>query len=182
MTCPACGIAVVPGYARCPKCHAELGGPRAAVSNPGGTAIDRRPLPIVPIVVAVAVAAAVIAFVATRRSGSGEATPPPAELEPAIDQHATITQPVTPAAPGSASQRRPDPDAIAGQVDRALKRAHLWSTVGAAGSRLDIRSTSCNDPGLARIVDGARGALREAGLVRLRCAEQNGKIVFERDL
>ena len=40
-TCPACGVAVVPGYVKCPKCGTVLPRTRASVtSSPSGTVLQ----------------------------------------------------------------------------------------------------------------------------------------------
>src|SRR5207249_7837324 len=47
--CPGCGVAVVPGYVRCPRCHAALpiAAPRrnASTIDPGGTSVARSEMP-----------------------------------------------------------------------------------------------------------------------------------------
>jgi hypothetical protein len=96
------------------------------------------------------------------------ASAPPASAPP------TFAATATPSAPSAA--------AIASGLDRTLKRARLWSTVGVVGDRLDVRSSSCADPGLAQIVNDARAQLVAAGVRSMRCAEVNGRIVFERGL
>ena len=62
--CPACGIAVVPGYVRCPRCHAGLpvgaGRVKRTPADPGGTAVARRGFPISAVVAAQASGAQVI--------------------------------------------------------------------------------------------------------------------------
>jgi len=53
--CPKCGVAVVPGYVRCPKCHFVLPPVRRARSSisPGGTAVQERRVPVAAIVLGV---------------------------------------------------------------------------------------------------------------------------------
>src|SRR5215831_14339330 len=95
--CPACGIAVVPGYVRCPRCHAGL--PLGAVhtkrttADPGGTAVARRGFPISAVVVAVGVAAAIIVF-GTRR-GTRSTAPEPAALPAPVEAIAASAAPQT---------------------------------------------------------------------------------------
>jgi hypothetical protein len=76
----------------------------------------------------------------------------------------------------------PDPVATAGTLERTLKRQRLWSSVQVSGDRVDVRTASCGDPAMAPTLEAARAALRDAGLTRLRCLEQSGAVVFERDL
>src|ERR1700729_4185268 len=83
--CPACGVAVVPGYVRCPKCHRPL--PRFArntASPVGGTTIKTKqgsPL----LAIAVIVGGGFIAFFALRGNRHHEASAAPAPVS-AADQ------------------------------------------------------------------------------------------------
>jgi hypothetical protein len=67
-------------------------------------------------------------------------------------------------------------------LDRALKKERLWGTLELRGDRIDVRSASCGDPGMKPLIDANAAALRDGGLTRLRCLEQSGAVVFERDL
>lgn len=194
--CPSCQVALVPGYVRCPKCHAALAAPRSkrSTNDPGGTALEDRAFPTVPVLGAVAVAAVVIAVFAFGGSGASARKAPAIDpltatpSRPGDDQStlgATAPQPsrVVPTQPAPspvvAGPAAPDPVAA---IERALRRERLWATVQVAAPRVDVRSASCRDAALASAIDGIRSALREAGLTRLRCVEQSGAVVFERDL
>jgi len=72
--------------------------------------------------------------------------------------------------------------AAASALERALRARRLWSTVDVSGSRIEVRSASCDDPAMAPTVEGIVPTLRSAGLTRLRCLAQSGSVVFERDL
>lgn len=187
-TCAACGVAVIPGYVRCPRCGAQLAGApqRRLVATPaGGTAIARRGVPVVPIVLGLAALAGVIAAVVLFGADEPAAT---AEPEPVAGE--ATPAPRTPAAaddeepPGTASAPTgaPDPSVPAGHLRRALTRERLWGTVELSGTRVDVRSGACDDPAMGPVIDAAASPLREAGLTRLRCLEQSGRVVFERDL
>jgi hypothetical protein len=76
----------------------------------------------------------------------------------------------------------PNPAAPAAELERSLRRQRLWSTVEVVGARIDVRSGSCGDSGMSPLIESARAALRNGGLTRLRCLEQSGRVVFERDL
>jgi hypothetical protein len=190
--CPACGVAVVPGYVRCPKCHAGLpsGSARTQRSaiNPGGTVLERKGFPISAVIVALGVAAAII-LVFGVRSGSRKtetAAPPPAEpIEassptppPRVIAPTTAAASV-PAPPEAAAQ---DPAAAATDLEGTLRRQRLWGRVVITGQRVDLRSGSCGDPAMRPMIEGKRPLLRGAGLTKLRCLEQSGAVVFERDL
>lgn len=193
--CPACGVAVIPGYVRCPKCQAAL--PRTVTrrlggGGGGGTAVAASGggFPVLAVVGAIAVAGAIIAFFATRSDGDrGAPSAPATPTTPAVSPGRTTTAGGAGAAAGGAPEleaRLSDPEAptlasLAGRLERDLKRQRLWSTISIAGARLDVRSSSCREAGLVAAVDGALGDLRGAGLTKLRCIEPSGKVVFERE-
>jgi hypothetical protein len=76
----------------------------------------------------------------------------------------------------------PDLTVVAAGLERDLKRQRLWSSVSVTGSRIDVRSGSCSDPAMVAVLDGAMSGLRAAGLTKLRCLEQSGQVVSDRDL
>ena len=179
---------MTPGYVKCPKCHMQLPSNRRAgtLASPGGTAVagSSRP-PVLAFVAGGAVALGIVLFFALRKGDSSEAAPAPAPAQtteqpavtPATTDPGAIPDP-TPAA-GSAT---PDPRFAINALDRALKKERLWGTVQAVGTRVDVRSGACSDPSMGPLLDANTGALRDAGLTRLRCLEQSGAVVFERDL
>jgi hypothetical protein len=185
--CPACGVAVVPGYVRCPKCHQALAPSGRRVSTiAGGTAVESgNGLPIVPIVLGGGALLGVVLYFALAKDApvkpepAAEVTTPalePTNDEPEEAQPApTVTEPTR-------SPNRIDPTRVAKDLERALKNQRLWSTVELVGTRVDVRSGSCRDAGMMPTVDAARAALRAAGLTRLRCLENSGAVAFERDL
>jgi hypothetical protein len=182
--CPSCGVAVLPGYARCPKCRKAL--PRRKQTVMGGTAVestDRKPLYILLAVGVVGIA--LIAWLGLRGGSKTSAAPPVAN--PTTTQPETTTQNVevtnVPDQPETTNQPTgPDPGAVADRLEKALKRERLWSTVSLEGSRIDVRSGSCSDPKMAGILDATSPSLKSAGLTRLRCVEQSGQVVSDRDL
>ncbi|MDX2091149.1 MAG: hypothetical protein SFX73_25035 [Kofleriaceae bacterium] len=185
--CPSCGVAVVPGYVRCPKCHKPLPAARRTPMNDGGggTAVPARGgFPVVPVVLGLAVVGGLLAFFLTQGGDKPEAQPTKAPNVTAPMPTATTTPdptaPTTIAAPTSPSG--PDPAEIAALIDRDLKKQRLWGTVEVVGARLDVRSGGCEDPAMAPLIDGQMQALKGAGLTKLRCLEQSGRVVFERDL
>lgn len=189
-TCPACGVAVVPGYVKCPKCHRPL--PRFArnsVSPVGGTAVEEqgsKASPVLALVVALVVAGGIIAFFAMRKHGTtAAATPAPAPVE-AGETEAPVVAPVpdrpTPPTVAPVAPTGPRGDQVAANLERDLKRQHLWSSVTISGDRVDVRSQTCKDPGMKATVDAAAASLHAAGLTHLRCVEQSGSVIFNRDL
>jgi hypothetical protein len=186
--CPKCGVAVVPGYVKCPKCQAPLPAARTQSKvSPGGTAISSGGLPILPLLVGGGVAVAIVLLFALRKDKASASTTEPvldapaAEDQPGAqptgDPTALPTEPTQPT--GSAA---PDPTEAASALDQALKKQRLWGTVEVVGTRVDIRSGGCRDPQMAPLLDTSSPPLHAAGVTKLRCLEQSGALVFERDL
>ena len=186
--CPKCGVAVVPGYVKCPKCQSPLPARSRAITNMGGTAIGGGGgVPVVPLVVGGAIALAIVLFFALEKDKPAVAQDigedaqveqdlggsAPVRLDPTVLPNDPTPQ------PGSAG---PDPSEAVAALDRALKKERLWGTVSAIGGRVDVRTGACNDPGMAPVLATAAPQLKDAGLTRLRCMEQSGAVVFERDL
>jgi hypothetical protein len=178
---------VTPGYVKCPKCHMQLPSNRRAgtLASAGGTAVEgqSRP-PVLAFIVGGAVALGIVLFFALRKGDSGETVKPPDPAQTAEQPVATptTTDPTTLPDPTPAGSAAPDPKFAINALDRALKKERLWSTVQAVGTRVDVRSGACSDPGMAPILDANAAPLRDVGLTRLRCLEQGGAVVFERDL
>ncbi|HWU87419.1 MAG TPA: hypothetical protein VN253_09095 [Kofleriaceae bacterium] len=182
--CPSCGVTVVSGYVKCPRCHAVLPGAgrfrRGA--DAGGTAVEARGFPLVPVAAfAIAVAVVLVLVLGGDRPKKVPPTEAPAEATAAPATPAALPSPA-PRTLDIPSASGPDPRAAAADLERALGRQRLWSSVQAAGTRVEVRSGSCSDPGMSPAIDVARAALRGAGLTRLRCLAQSGAVVFERDL
>jgi hypothetical protein len=187
--CPACGVAVVPGYVRCPRCHAGLPVARVkrAAADPGGTAVVQRGFPISAVVVALGVAAAIILIFGTRRTTRPAASEPALPAPVAALGASAAPRATAPLAVPAAEPPRPDTSvqdrrAAALELEATLRRQRLWGRTETVGPRIDVRSGSCADPAMAPAIDGERAVLRGAGLTRLRCLAQSGAVVFERDL
>lgn len=185
MNCPACGVAVLPGYARCPKCRAALPR-RAATSVEGGTAVEPpRRIPLPAVIAAGALGLGAIIWLGVRGGGKHDAAPQRITTTPGP---AATPQPAQPAlAPGAdvpPPQRPSGPSAndVAADLERTLKRQRLWSTVSVTGTRVDIRGGSCGDAAIQAPIAAAAGAFKAAGLTTLRCVEQSGAVVFTREL
>ena len=190
-TCPACGVPVVPGYVRCPKCQRPL--PQSRVRNmAGGTAVEGGGrLPILPIAGGAIVALGIILYFVLGKSDAAKpAKPDPATAtaeEPSADVPSDPPSsvmptplPVEPDRGGDVN--RIDPNAVAKDLERALKNQRLWSSVEIIGKDLEVTSGSCRDAGMLPTVAAASAALRNAGLTRVRCLENSGAVVFERAL
>jgi hypothetical protein len=188
--CPACGVAVVPGYVRCPKCHAGLplgaGRTKRTTAEPGGTAVARSRFPMSAVLVALGVTAAVILVFGMRGTSTTTETAAPAPLTPIEatpnPPRRTAAAPVTAAAPIAAPDATQLQAAAAADLEDTLRRQRLWGRVAITGPRVDVRSGSCADPAMRPLIEGKLALLQGAGLTKLRCVEQSGAVVFERDL
>lgn len=187
--CPACGVAVVPGYVRCPRCQTPLpaaGRRGSSTVHAGGTAVASPSWPIFALVGGGAIL--LIAVVAIAMRGGPKAAPntPPRERDPAAaiatDPGSAVAPTGPVGTPASPTANRINPEAVGRDVERALRRQRLWATVEVTGDRVNIRSGSCSDPNMGPMLDAAAAALRAAGILKLRCLEQSGAVVFERDL
>ncbi len=188
-TCPACGVAVVPGYVRCPKCQAPLPMRTARTTqSPGGTAIEeQRPFPARWAAVGAVLALAVFAVIAWSRRPDAVPRPAAPVAVTADDDGAPepATQPVAAATPDlddPPPTAGPDAGEVAATLEGALKKQRLWSTVEVIGSRVDVRTSACADPAMGPTLDGAMPALKAAGIVKLRCLAKSGSVELDRDL
>jgi hypothetical protein len=190
--CPACGVAVVPGYIKCPRCHAGLpaglGRTKRTTLDPGGTAVSQRGFPLSVVLIGVGVAVAIIVVLALRGSGKKtEAAPSaPPQPMPAIianpqPRPPTVTTPSAAPAPTVPAAVQ-DPGPAIADLKAALRAQRLWGAVEIVGHRVDVRSGSCADPGMRPLIEAKKSMLHGAGLTNLRCVEQSGAVVFERDL
>jgi len=188
--CPACGVAIVPGYVRCPKCHAALpygAGRRGAPTSigSGGTAVKETRFPLGAVIAAVVVVLVIVMFFGLRGGSDDEPEPDVVPEQPA---GATVPVPAQRPAQPSAIEAIPpaqpatNPSSAVADLERALRQQRLWSTVEVDGARIDVRSAACGDAELTRLIDGAAASLRGVGLTRLRCLAQSGAVVLERDL
>ncbi|KAB2908822.1 MAG: hypothetical protein F9K40_04170 [Kofleriaceae bacterium] len=195
--CPACGVKVMLGYAKCPKCHAPMPNATARSRRPsvaGGGGTTSQPIEridglggrgwIVGVVALVVVAGAIIWAVELR--GGGETKRPAEAAVPVETGAATATaapielQPDELPAPNL--QNRPDPAYVADALEGELARDRLFATVDVAGELLDVRSAYCTDPRFSEITARYIADLKASGLVRIRCSETHGEQVYERAL
>jgi hypothetical protein len=84
--------------------------------------------------------------------------------------------------PARADTTDQDRRGAATELEMMLRRQRLWGRAEIVGSRIDVRSGSCADPAMSPAIDSERTTLHGAGLTKLRCLEQSGAVVFERDL
>ena len=157
---------------------------KRVTADPGGTTVRESGFPIMAALIgAVAIALAIVLIfgLGTKDKKKPKAAVPVAQTPLANAPPAVVPSAPIEAAPG-APVPAPDPNATAASLERALQRQRLWSTVEAYGTRVDIRSAACSEPGMTAMIDAAREPLRAAGLTRVRCVAQSGTVVLERDL
>ncbi len=182
--CPACGVAVMPGYARCPKCRKPLPRRLPTVVS-GGTSVEERSRgPMIGAIAAGLAILGLIAYFATR--GGEDAAAPPPVVAPVVEEPLPTTPTDTTVpfqdTPRPPQPTGPDPAVVAGNLQQDLKRQRLWSNVTVNGNRVEVRSGSCGDPAMAPLLDAAAPELKAAGMTRLRCVEQSGRVVSDREL
>ena len=182
-TCPSCGVAVVPGYMRCPKCHSPL--PRRAQTNvEGGTSLEPpRRVPLPAVIGAGVVGLALIVWLGVRGSHKTPATEPATTAPAATTANPGVTlAPGAPAPPTTTRPAAPSPDDVASDLERTLQRQQLWSKVSVIGSRVEVRSNSCSDQAIQGPITAAAASFKAAGLTSLGCVEESGSVVFTREL
>ncbi|MEO6774122.1 MAG: hypothetical protein ABI467_14075 [Kofleriaceae bacterium] len=186
-TCPACGVAVVPGYVKCPKCHRPLPRyQRNSVSPVGGTAVETpasKASPLFALLIAVVVGGGIIAYFVHRKHEASAVAPVAAPGPVAV----TAAQPTAQVQPAPAPTPAPVPttlraDQIAKNLESDLTRQRLWSTVTVTGDHVDVRSSSCHDGPMKAAIEPQLASFHAVGLTKLRCLEQSGAVVFARDL
>ncbi len=196
-TCPACGVAVAPGYPRCPKCHAALpdapplGGNASAQRVQGGTSTAAES-PRSWLWVAGAAGLAllgVIGFFVLRSSEKHPGAPPPPAASPAevpaapnvaaAEQGADVAP--DPSAPAEPSRVQQQLEAAA-SLREALDNRRLWASVNADHNDLSIHSAYCNDAAMAGAIDELEKDLGAAGITHVGCYERHGPLVFERTI
>jgi hypothetical protein len=204
--CARCGLTVAAGYARCPRCQADL--PVARARPPtgppprgaGGTVVepllDRRR---VGILAGGGIALAVIVLWLVFRgddapakpgagtddpvAAAGDDDPGPAGPGPGGGDDSADVGPSPPPVPvGPTPPAGGSRNGAVGGLSRALREARLWATVSGDGDGVLIESSFCDDTGLASIVDGATAELRQVGFTSVRCRAPHGGVVFDRAL
>ncbi len=190
--CPACGVAVVPGYAKCPKCHRPLpNAQRVKSAGAGGTVAEDRQFPWMLIAVPLGTVIVIVLLLKLVAGGSDDDPPTTGSAEAPVAASGTTVQPQTPTGtpppfqpttPTQPTPQAPDPNAAVTELDRVLRGRRLWSSVEASPPRVDVRSALCDDPGMKPAINAVVPVLRGGGLTRLRCLAQSGTVVFERDL
>lgn len=196
-TCPGCGVAVAPGYPKCPKCHTRLPfvpSPLQRVGSKasGGTAVDSGSgAGMWAVVAAIVVIAGAVAFMVMRsRGGDAAAT---AEADAGGEAGETVAAPADEDVEGSPSAADFDEEAPDDAVDTAvldgfsakLAEERLWSSVepdAADETIVHVVSSHCEDGNLRRAVASFADDLKDGGFVRVQCFTQHGALSFEREL
>lgn len=198
--CPTCGISVMTGYVKCPKCHAPMpGGPasarqRRASMQAGGTTSQRIEVlgeggggGTLLYVIGALVLAGGLAIWATQCRGTRERPAAAANVadegplrEAAVPLPGEQVPPILPTSGGPTGGG--DPSFAADTLEGELAGERLFATVQVQGDVLDVRSAFCGEARLGEIIGRHASELRAAGVARVRCSETYGTQVFERGL
>lgn len=188
-SCPSCGVAVTPGYQRCPRCHRPL--PSAVrfsriASEVGGGATSLEPE--VETVArwpwygaGIAVLAGAVAVIVIGASGGHARAPLPDD--PVVDDEVAEPEDDTVAdEPTLAVARPPDPGPAADLLARELAKIRLYATIEPLGEVVEIRSSFCAEPAMATVLGAVAPDLREAGMASVRCRALHGAEQWARAL
>jgi hypothetical protein len=150
----------------------------------GGTAVESTSrAPLIAILAGALAIGLLIAYFAFRTTKAEPKKTVAAPTQPPVPTEAApLPHPVPPPDARPVAPALPDPNAAASDLERALRKQRLWSTVNVVGSRVDVRSGSCSDPAMAPALDASAASFKAAGLTQLRCLEQSGRVVSTRDL
>ena len=195
--CPECGVAVAPGYPKCPKCHARLpyvpsplqrvgsmaSGGTSASEGGGGAGMWA-------VVAAIVLVAGAVTFFVARGGGGGAAAA--GDADAAVEEATTVAQPEDDleddlAAPEGAEAEEPREidTAVIEELNAKLAELRVWSSVGqdsADDSIVRIVSSHCEDGALRRAVTTYAEAMRDSGFLRVQCFTQHGALSFDREL
>jgi len=160
--------------------------------QPGGTAVVTRDrFPMMPVIVGVAVALVIALFFGLRGGHASKTNEPNAapidetgeDVNPAQPIPGGIPPPlIAPTVAKPPPPPGPSPQAAVNDLGRQLRGQRLWATLSFDGAVLVVRSASCGDAELSNAIDSSSAALRATGLTKLRCVEQSGRVVLERDI
>ncbi len=191
--CPSCGVNVLIGYTKCPKCHVAMPGAAARVkraSMAGGTTSER--IEVIAAAgsggrvfgVIVLVLGAGLAVWATQCRGKSRSAAPlaaPVETGPRVGS-ASVEPVATDPGATPTNPTRTDPAYAADALESELAGERLYATIDVEGDLLHVRSAFCAEVRLGEIVARYAGELRSGGVIRVRCSETHGAQVFERAL
>jgi hypothetical protein len=196
--CPSCGIAVMIGYVKCPKCHAPMpasatGARGRRTSMAGGTTsqrIDALPAEggggggILWIIGVLLVGAGLAIWATQCRASKRKAAPNAAVVDETAAERGAPPELAPPEQGGfpSVAAGDPDPSFAADALEGELAGERLYATVSVRGDVLDVRSAFCDEARLGDVIDRHAAELRGAGVTRVRCSETYGTQVFERRL
>ena len=151
--------------------------------------MPQRGFPIAAVAIAVGLGVAIIVVFGLR--GSSKKTEP-APASPPQPIEAVAINPAPPTAVAAGPRAQPalsapeavvqDPGPAVAELKLALRDKRLWGSVAITGQRIDVRSGSCADRAMQPLIETKKSLLHSAGLTKLRCVEQSGAVVFERDL
>lgn len=172
--CPSCGVGVVAGSSRCPRCRSSL--PTAALGS------RRTPWPLLAATALAGIGLAV--FLLARADSNDE----PASTETGLG----LQLGTAPAAANGADQIRPGPPAppltresVLDDLVRSTENRNLTATYevrAAAPDRVVVVSEQCGDPRLRRLLEERVAALAQVQFAELACVSADGTEQFSLSL
>jgi hypothetical protein len=172
--CPSCGVTVLPGYPKCPRCKATLrSNDKRHRQGAGGTSVVGRTVPWTIVGIA-AIATATIVYLADRTPAGGEIAEDEAPLGTSEPTLAT-GGPRTAASPDEepVTDDRPDEDTLVDELTGAMERQHLEASVELAGLDLLVHSRFCEDPAMVSLLRDASSDLFLAGVDVVVCQDRD---------
>ncbi len=187
-TCPGCGVALTPGYPRCPKCHHALptsvrmartdgGGATGLASEDAADRGLRWPWYLAGLAL-LGLAVALVASGLRDERPAVELPDDPELVEPGPEPVVTDE----PATPPPVPTSRPDPTPIADRLARLMAGVRLYATVEAVDEVVEIRTGFCDDPRIGELLGEVAVDLKQAGVVSARCRAPHGAEQWSRPL
>ena len=162
--------------------------------QPGGTSVPSRDrFPLAPVIGGVVVALVIALFFGLRSGHASQEVPVAAPTDDTVEDDSRPTQQVPgaipPPQPAPIATRQqtpapqgPTPQAALAELDKQLHAQRMFAGLSVDGTTAVVRSASCGDNDLGNVLSGSSASLAASGLTKLRCVEQSGRVVFERDL
>lgn len=180
----------MPGYPRCPKCHAVLpasGRMNRIADGGGGTTaavVVDEPARRWPWYVAGALvlagAVAVVIIGSGGKAPAAELPDDPVPPEDVVEPQAGSAAPDE--APPAVLPRTPDAGPVADRLATTMAGLRLYATVEPIGDTIEIRTAYCADARIAGLVADVTADLRGAGITTVTCRALHGAEAWTRPL
>jgi hypothetical protein len=176
--CPNCGIQVTAGYARCPKCKAEM--PKSAATNRtpasgGGTSATGRTISLGAVLIAVLITA-LASYLAHK------------EWPRVVGERIQAAAPADKSNDAGPDEIPEDTevnrDELLDELTKSLAEAKVWSWVDVDENdkyTVVVRSQFCDESLLGEAIDAVTENLA-TGFTKVRCYARYGELVFAEPL